>query len=98
MDLIKLSEDRNINVTICLADLKAFLADIAETNRAKELAEEEKEHEVEMVSRDEASEFLKVSLCTLWRWEKEKYLIPTRKGKAVYYRRDELRSIKEGIR
>lgn len=98
MRLKELSVERNINVTISLADLKAFLADIAETNRAKELAEEEKEHEVEMVSRDEASEFLKVSLCTLWRWEKEKYLIPTRKGKAVYYRRDELRAIKEGTR
>lgn len=98
MDLIKLSEERNINVTICLADLKAFLAEIAETNRAKELAEEEKEHEVEMVSRDEASEYLGVTYCTLWRWEKSKYLVPIRTGKAVYYRKNELRAIKEGIR
>lgn len=98
MKIHELCGERNINVTISLADLKAFLADIAETNRAKELAEEEKEHEVEMVSRDEATDYLGVTYCTLWRWEKSKYLVPTRIGKAVYYRRDELKSIKEGTR
>lgn len=98
MDLIKLSEERNINVTISLADLKAFLVDIAETERTKELADKAKSKEVEMVSREYATEYLGVTYCTLWRWEKSKYLVPTRTGKAVYYRKDELRAIKEGTR
>lgn len=98
MDLIKLVEERNINVTISLADLKAFLVEIAEAERAKELVDNAQSKEVEMVSREDAANYLGVTCCTLWRWEKSKYLMPTRTGKAVYYRKNDLKGIKEGVR
>lgn len=48
------------------------------------------------LSRKAVSEMLDVTMATLWRWAKEKYLVPVHTGKKVRYRKsDVLRILRE---
>ena len=50
----------------------------------------ERETEEELVSVKEAAKLLNVDRTTLWRWEKNNYLLPTRIGHKVRYRMSEI--------
>lgn len=66
-----------VNLTVSALDLKEFaLALIDETRRmeaAREKAERKKDREFSV---DEVAALLGVTKSTLWRWEKEGYLVP----------------------
>jgi predicted DNA-binding transcriptional regulator AlpA len=75
----------NVNVTFSLNDLKEFFKDFI-----KEYIPEKEER---YLTREEVSEMLKVSETTLWRWEKEKYLLPVHIGGKVWYKASDINKL-----
>ena len=65
-----------------LASLEAELKEIKENFQPKE--------PVELLTRKEAAEFLKVDLSTLWNWSKKGILSSYGIGNRVYYKRSEI--------
>ncbi len=62
----------------------------------EEAEKREKTRENALISAKEASERLGVTLSTLWRWEKLKYLIPVKVGKRNNYRLGDVLAIQKG--
>lgn len=63
----------------------------------KEEAEKlQKERENTRICAKEAAQRLGVTLSTLWRWEKEKYLVPIKVGKRNTYRLNDILSLEKG--
>lgn len=59
-------------------DLKEFALAVVEELRATKAQQEHIEEETdELLTQTQAAEYLGVSKPTLWRWQKEKYLVPT---------------------
>ena len=48
-----------------------------------------------ILTRKEAAKMLSVDISTLWRWEKEGHLLPSRIGKRIYYKYSEIQRITE---
>ena len=48
------------------------------------------ENNIELLSREEAAEFLKVDLSTLWRWTKNGYLNQYAIGRKIFYKKSEV--------
>ena len=83
----------NVQIVVTLYDLKEFaLAVASEVMEAKE-AEKKKET---YLTPDEVADMVGVSKNTLWRWEKEKYLIPIKVGRKSRYKLSDVKSILEG--
>ena len=53
---------------------------------AEEVVKQEKERRNTIISTKEAANRLSVTLSTLWRWEKTKYLVPIKIGRRNSYR------------
>ena len=64
--------------------------------QTEEAEKREKTRENALISAKEASERLGVTLSTLWRWEKLKYLIPVKVGKRNNYRLGDVLAIQKG--
>lgn len=81
-----------IQYVISATDLKQFTEDMISS-----VIERTREKDAETyLSRKVVSEMLDVTLATLWRWAKEKYLVPVHTGKKVRYRKsDVMRILKE---
>ena len=90
MNIASLIEsEANVQIVVTLSDLKEFALTVAsEVMAAKE--------EYRYLTRDDVSEMLGVSKNTLWRWEKEKYLIPFKVGRKSRYKLSDVKSILEG--
>lgn len=61
--------------------------------------EEEKRKTAEgdkLITKQEAAKRLDVTVSTLWRWEKEKYLIPIKVGRRVRYRLKDVLALERG--
>lgn len=70
-------------------DFREFVSAIVADEVEKALnAERTKKEETKLLSADEVAKFFGVSMVTLWRWEKAKYLTPTKIGKKRMYRAD----------
>ena len=63
-------------------------------NQAKAETSEPKPEE-RLLTREEAAKMLSVDVSTLWRWEKEGHLLPSRIGKRIYYKYSEIQRITE---
>ena len=88
-----LNSDANISVVVSVADLKEFaLCVITEAMAAMEEKKEER-----YLTPDVVADMVGVSKNTLWRWEKEKYLIPIKVGRKSRYKLSDVKSILEGI-
>lgn len=88
-----LSADANISVVISVADLKEFaLCVVTEAMAAKEAEKKEEKY----LTPDDVADMVGVSKNTLWRWEKEKYLIPIKVGRKSRYKLSDVKSILEG--
>lgn len=88
-----LSADANISVVIFVADLKEFaLCVVTEAMAAKEAEKKEEKY----LTPDDVADMVGVSKNTLWRWEKEKYLIPIKVGRKSRYKLSDVKSILEG--
>lgn len=88
-----LNSDANISVVVSVADLKEFaLCVVTEAMAAKETEKKEERY----LTPDVVADMVGVSKNTLWRWEKEKYLIPFKVGRKSRYKLSDVKSILEG--
>ena len=89
--------DFNINsktlLLVTKEDLRDVLLDIINSNNSK--AEKEGKQEDRILTRKEAAKMLSVDISTLWRWEREGHLLPSRIGKRIYYKYSEIQRITE---
>lgn len=77
-DIIKAAGGTNIMLYVTPTDLKEFALAVVEELRATEPRQGRVEEETdELLTQTQAAEYLGVSKPTLWRWNKEKYLVPT---------------------
>ena len=84
-----IESEANVQIVVTLSDLTEFaLAVATEVMAAKE--------EYRYLTPDDVSEMLGVSKNTLWRWEKEKYLIPFKIGRKSRYKQSDIDKIMEG--
>ena len=87
-----INTDANISVVVSVADLKEFaLCVVTEAMAAMEEKTEER-----YLTPDVVADMVGVSKNTLWRWEKEKYLIPIKVGRKSRYKLSDVKSILEG--
>ncbi len=77
---------------ISAADLERILR-----NLVNDLISEREEVKKETyISANQVSNLLGVSKSTLWRWEKENYLVPVRVGNKLRYKESEVKQLMEG--
>ena len=77
---------------ISAADLERILR-----NLVNDLISEREEVKKETyISANQVSNLLGVSKSTLWRWEKENYLVPVRVGNKLRYKESEVKQFMEG--
>lgn len=81
--------DANIQVVVGLQDLKEFMHEVLEEAGFTK----QKEEDV-LLTPNEVSKTLGVDKTTLWRWEKNKQLMPIRIGCKVRYKSSEVEQIK----
>lgn len=73
---------------VSLEDVKKIIRDCLD----EYLRVNERKTEEELVSVKEVAKLLNVDRTTLWRWEKNNYLLPTRIGHKVRYRMSEIKN------
>lgn len=83
----------NVQVVVTPADLEEFARSIF--NKAMAARQAEKKEE-KYLTPDEVAEMLGVSTNTLWRWDKENYLIPIKVGRKSRYKLSDVNKILEG--
>ena len=77
---------------ISAADLERILR-----NLVNDLISDREEVKKETyISANQVSNLLGVSKSTLWRWEKENYLVPVRVGNKLRYKESEVKQLMEG--
>lgn len=88
-----LNSDANISVVVSVADLKEFALNVvAETMAAKEAEKKQEKY----LTPDDVADMVGVSKNTLWRWERDKYLIPIKVGRKSRYKLSDVNKILEG--
>ena len=93
-----LTSGANVSVTISANDLRDFLTEISKQVIEKEKAAEAARNADETMTQKEVCKFLKISKSTLWRWERDKYLLPTgRMGRSPQYLKSDVEHIKKGV-
>ena len=60
------------------------------------ISEREEVKKETYISANQVSNLLGVSKSTLWRWEKENYLVPVRVGNKLRYKESEVKQLMEG--
>ena len=94
LDLIKIAKEYpGLKVEISIGDLmEANMLLIAEVKRELEqtIADEKAET---YLSRDKVMKVLDVSAATLWRWQRQNYLVPINVGGKRRYRRSDVNRI-----
>ena len=68
---------------------------LAEIHKIEEYETTKKDR---LLSKKQVAERIGVDRSTLWRWEKENYLVPIRFGKKVRYKESDIIEIEEGRR
>ena len=84
---------RNDTVNDCSPILMVSAADLKEVIRGifeEVVSAKEGEKDETLLSIRQASALLGVDRTTLWRWEKEKYLVPIRFGSRVRYKQSDI--------
>lgn len=94
MDIRQMIESGSqVNVTVSVADLREFAMSLIEEARKMEAANAQAV-DAELTASDVRRQ-LGVSAGTLWRWEREGYLVPCgRIGKRPIYRQSQLDAMK----
>lgn len=83
----------NVQLVVNALDLKeAFLEWQEETHQEQTVTGNSEKY----LTPDETAEMLDVSKPTLWRWEKQSYLVPVRWGSKVRYRFSDVKNCMEG--
>ncbi len=84
-----LNEGSNVQLIINASDLKVFSDTLI--NEAVERFAKPKEETY--ITAEQATRILHVQRNTLWRWEKENYLVPVRFGTKVRYKMSDINKI-----
>lgn len=92
-DLFSCNE--NVQLVVSAADLKEFALSLIEDARSMETPEQPAKGD-EFLTSEEVMKIVKVKKVTLWRWAKEKYLVPVKVGKSNLYRKSDVQRITEG--
>ena len=92
-DLFK--KDSNVQFVIKSADIKELALVIYEELRKEENARKEMDAHT-YLSRSETRKMCNVSNATLWRWAKEKYLVPIKVGSRLLYLKKDVTNLLEG--
>lgn len=92
-----LTSGANVSITISANDLRTFLTEVAQEVMNKEKAAEAARNADETMTQKEVCKFLNISKSTLWRWERDNYLLPTgRMGRSPQYLKSDIERIKKG--
>ena len=92
MNISELSKlNANVSVCVTLADLKEFVSEMIVEAAAKPQETEEK-----YLSVDEVCEMLNVSSNTLWRWNRNGYLLSTKVGRTPMYKLSDINNLRQG--
>ena len=77
---------------LSVEDLKELIKEAvaSEISKAKELFATPKAEEKDLLTREEAKEFLNISYTSLWNYGKKKLITPKNLGGRVYYSKSEL--------
>ena len=86
----------NISVTVSVADLKEFAMGLFDEALAIRQEEMKKAKEETYLTPDEVADRLGVSINTLWRWNKSKYLEPVKMGRKCRYKLSDIEKLMEG--
>jgi len=88
----------NVQIVVSAADLKEFALSLIEDVKAMSASEnpEQLPRSDEFLTSEEVMKIVKVKKVTLWRWAKEKYLVPVKVGKSNLYRKSDVQRITEG--
>ena len=87
--------NENVQLVVSAADLKEFALSLIEDARSMEKTEQPAKGD-EFLTSEEVMRIVKVKKVTLWRWAKEKYLVPVKVGKSNLYRKSDVQRITEG--
>lgn len=90
-ELLK-EEDVNIQVVVNIKDLREF-AHVLIEEAVERFA---KPKEETYTTAEQATKILHVQRNTLWRWEKENYLVPVRFGTKVRYKMSDINKLLSG--
>lgn len=89
------NSENNVQLVIKSADIKELALVICEELHKEENAKKEMDAHT-YLSRSEVRKMCHVSNTTLWRWAKEKYLVPIKVGSRVKYLKGDVTRILEG--
>lgn len=82
----------NVSVVVSVADLKEFAMSVF----AEAMAARQEKKEETYLTPDEVAEKLGVSTNTLWRWNRDKYLMPIKMGRKSRYKLSDVEKLMEG--
>ena len=92
-----LSNGANVSITVSAEDLRVFFAEVAQQVINQEKAAQAARNADETMTQKEVCKFLNISKSTLWRWERDNYLLPTgRMGRSPQYLKSDVQRIKKG--
>lgn len=93
MNICNLIGNEKVTITASASDLKEFaLFVMGEVKKA----EKEKEKPEEYLTPNEVAKTIGVSTNTLWRWEKDNYLVPLKIGRKSRYRKSDVEALITG--
>ena len=92
-----LNNGANVSITVSADDLRTFFAEVAQQVINQEKAAQAARNADETMTQKEVCKFLNISKSTLWRWERDNYLLPTsRMGRSPQYLKSDVQRIKKG--
>ena len=89
------NKDNNVQLVIRSMDIKELALVICEELRKEENAKKEMDAHT-YLTRSETRKMCHVSNATLWRWAKEKYLVPIKVGSRLLYLKKDVTNLLEG--
>lgn len=88
-----LKTDSNVQLVVNVMDLKEFALTIMQVAKAEALAEKEPE---KWLTRNECAKVFGISTNTLWRWQRDGYLVPHKVGRKTMYKQSEVDQLMNG--
>ena len=88
-----LKTESSIQLVVNVADLKEFALAIMEEAKKEALAEKEPE---KWLTRFECAKMFGISTNTLWRWQRDGYLVPNKVGRKNLYKLSEVEKLMNG--
>lgn len=95
-DLITSNSNAVVNIVVSADDLKEFRLSIIEDVRTEIKNQVSRNDEKKSLTPKEVCQRLQITRSSLWRWEREKMLVPVRVGGKVRYRSSDIEKLLNG--